>query len=630
MSKKKIYKIDKSNHYRSLLTEVIPFETPIQFSNWGAFNYLNNIKVNVNNRPKILTGIFGENSNQKWSIPYQYRIKKDLYDHRYLALVHPKISNILAEFYRDFDTMIAKTCHRSEFSIRAPIGIAKLFISKKGSKNISNNIEQLDETQSYASSYFTYKYFTHLFKFYESDIYSGLENKFSYLSRLDVNKFFGSIYTHSIAWATKGKLKAKELLETNKEIEKNFFANKFDSMMQWMNYNETNGIVIGPEVSRIFSEIIMQAVDVNLEKALDKLGLKLNVDYFISRYVDDFLVFYNNTETLNKIKSCLKIELEIFKLYLNNEKSLTFSRPFITVESQKKIELSSHINNLFNSFLITKSIDSGKEINKIRVILSRHPESNHSITNFFISSLSNNLYRIKDYEDKLFVDSLLAIISIAFHVLKNDIRVSGVYRIIHFVITILGILKSKSKEISKRIKDKIFSEIIVCLNSAINSQSIIEAMNLLTIIKDLDNNYLLPPSTIDRIIEASLHDSKIDNIGKRLSYFEIVNIFYYIENNANYAEQRNKLLNYSASIFDQCDFTKYAESAYLLLDLIACPYLTFAERKSIAESATRINKISISYPDDLNFIKKHSWFFNWNSKKKLKKLLKKKDYMPSY
>ena len=38
--------------------------------------------------------------------------------------------------------------------------------------------------------------------------------------------------------------------------------------MQRLNYNETNGIVIGPEFSRIFAEIILQRVDKEVEKAL--------------------------------------------------------------------------------------------------------------------------------------------------------------------------------------------------------------------------------------------------------------------------------------------------------------------------------------------------------------------------
>lgn len=42
----------------------------------------------------------------------------------------------------------------------------------------------------------------------------------------------------------------------------------WDKMMQEMNYNETNGIVIGPECSRIFAEVIMQYVDQMVEQQL--------------------------------------------------------------------------------------------------------------------------------------------------------------------------------------------------------------------------------------------------------------------------------------------------------------------------------------------------------------------------
>ncbi len=39
------------------------------------------------------------------------------------------------------------------------------------------------------------------------------------------------------------------------------FAGKFDRLMQQMDYNEANGIIIGPEFSRIFAELILQSVD---------------------------------------------------------------------------------------------------------------------------------------------------------------------------------------------------------------------------------------------------------------------------------------------------------------------------------------------------------------------------------
>ena len=48
--------------------------------------------------------------------------------------------------------------------------------------------------------------------------------------------------------------------------------------MQEMNYNETNGIVIGPEFSRIFAEVILQQIDTSVERELLKLGYIHKVD----------------------------------------------------------------------------------------------------------------------------------------------------------------------------------------------------------------------------------------------------------------------------------------------------------------------------------------------------------------
>ncbi|EXS67912.1 hypothetical protein BF95_26490 [Sphingobium sp. Ant17] len=46
------------------------------------------------------------------------------------------------------------------------------------------------------------------------------------------------------------------------------FANEFDRLMQSMNYNETNGICVGPEISRVFAEIIFSEVDRRILRTL--------------------------------------------------------------------------------------------------------------------------------------------------------------------------------------------------------------------------------------------------------------------------------------------------------------------------------------------------------------------------
>lgn len=64
--------------------------------------------------------------------------------------------------------------------------------------------------------------------------------------KFDVSRCFDSIYTHTLSWALSSKKIVKDNLGTNKDS----FGGKFDRVMQQMNYNETNGIVIGPEFSK--------------------------------------------------------------------------------------------------------------------------------------------------------------------------------------------------------------------------------------------------------------------------------------------------------------------------------------------------------------------------------------------
>ena len=61
--------------------------------------------------------------------------------------------------------------------------------------------------------------------------------------------------------------------------------------MQRVNYNETNGIIVGPEISRIFAEIILQRIDVNVVNRLKQSPylLTLGRDYEVRRYIDDHL-----------------------------------------------------------------------------------------------------------------------------------------------------------------------------------------------------------------------------------------------------------------------------------------------------------------------------------------------------
>lgn len=83
--------------------------------------------------------------------------------------------------------------------------------------------------------------------------------------------------------------------------------------MQHANYKETNGIIVGPEISRIFAEIILQAVDLAILRQLKELyGYSLGRDYEIRRYVDDSYVYANSQEVLEHIITVYQEQLAFY------------------------------------------------------------------------------------------------------------------------------------------------------------------------------------------------------------------------------------------------------------------------------------------------------------------------------
>lgn len=127
--------------------------------------------------------------------------------------------------------------------------------------------------------------------------------------------------------------------------------------MQRMNYNETNGIVIGPEFSRIFAEVILQQVDNNVLSKLAHKKIYNNVDYQCFRYVDDYFFFYNNDEVKTDALTFFVNELKTYKLAINDAKTQHYERPFITNITRAKLEIDNLVDRTF-SYKVVDKIDS--------------------------------------------------------------------------------------------------------------------------------------------------------------------------------------------------------------------------------------------------------------------------------
>ncbi len=112
---------------------------------------------------------------------------------------------------------------------------------------------------------------------------------FEYLIETDITDCYGSIYTHSIAWALHGKEKAKQNRSDNSLI-----GNIIDKHIQSMQNGQTNGIPQGSVLMDFIAEIVLGYADSVLSEQLQK-DININ-DYYILRYRDDYRIFVNNPQ----------------------------------------------------------------------------------------------------------------------------------------------------------------------------------------------------------------------------------------------------------------------------------------------------------------------------------------------
>lgn len=280
-------KINASDRARILLTELLPYEVPMLFSNEGFYLLVTQDRYqHFFGRIIDLSKALGERE-RKYGIPFNYEIRKTIEgDTQILSVMHPYCQHSFIELYQKYDTLMLHLCSRSPFSLRRMNKVASSYYSEtvvnteSAIKDSEFEVvaEEISTQTRYLKSYFKYQPIDLIYKFYEGNDFQRLEQRFNFMMEFDISKCFYHIYTHSIAWAIKDKETSKRNARTES------FENTFDQLMQKSNYNETNGIVVGPEISRIFAEIILQKVDTNvLRKFEADEGCKFGIHFEVRK-----------------------------------------------------------------------------------------------------------------------------------------------------------------------------------------------------------------------------------------------------------------------------------------------------------------------------------------------------------
>ncbi|EFC1755820.1 TPA: RNA-directed DNA polymerase [Escherichia coli] len=650
---------------RVVLSDFLPYEVPIIFSNRHFYNFIVKHQIKhdglnfiwlkrdccLNSLILLLLGLEQNTATVEIvdngisyiitdiehaklpSIAFTFPISHKHKEYRYLSLMHPKGQLLGVDFYRNYKDLITYYSNVSPFSLRSAKRVAgctyidsKSLIESFDKEDLSIEVEGQDYEN--LKSFFVYKKYRNIFEFYESEDHHWCEKRFNFLSKLDVSNCFDSIYTHSISWAVLQKSYAKQHLNKTKST----FPFKFDQLMQRSNYNETNGIIIGPELSRIFAEIIMQSVDNNIINDLNKDGLVLGEDYQVYRYVDDYFIFYNDEDVFNKIRISTQTNLKTYKLSLNKYKEERFSRPIITPITIAKKKIANLISERI-SYNITDndSLDEDSKKGNVYIhqnslstdfksILSVSGITYSDILNYSLSIIERKIKTLfKDYKelskdgsgDRQLINAIVSVVNFTYFIYAVAPKVNSTIKLCRIIQQIIMFVKDQKlgEEYQHIVFKCVFDNSCSILDKySVDKTTPIETLYLLVLIRQLGKYYWLGEKSLMKYFNISF-DGGVYSFDDNLNYFSITSLMFYMSDKKRYDGVRAHLLLHIDNIYSMKVDTLLNESelVHLTLDLIACPYISVSFKKALL-SRYGIDESYVKRIVSLN----EYWFTKWN------------------
>lgn len=646
-------KIRRGDFLRVLVTETGPYETPIIFSTDRLYTNLRNPNALSSLGNKLQAKIISP-SVSDWMTPYHYKIKKNTTQHRRLALLHPRSQWKVMEFYSKYDGQILNACSKSPFSIRSPERIASTFYVP-ASSNFANALKTAsvaqvsdDRDTTFSVSYFTYRGFARLYQFFDSPEFSDLEKQYEHMHMLDMSRCFDSIYTHTIAWALTGKEFAKKNLKAHS------FGKRFDELMQHANQGETNGIPIGPEVSRVFAEIILQKVDLEVITVLrDSDKLEVDRDYTVRRYVDDIIVFGNTQDVTRRIQDRYIDALRCYNLNLNDQKTVHLHRPFATQKSRVIRECSLQSTAFIGRF-ISNPVGGAFSVHKIRdpkhlaesfirTVRSLCLGENvvyEEVSTFLIAIMARNLHEIVDrgstttHADRSNCrDAILALFEVMFFLYTVAPSVSASYKVASAVIIVSQFVDASLSEYASTIKTKLSSlvgefvrHVCATMQRIVGNHVALEVINVLLATRELGTNFQLDEVSVDHVFSPMISGQT------KWSYFDMMSCLYYIGGRAAHHRIRKSIedaIDLELKTLEKAD--RDSEMAHLLLDALSCPFLDRGKREAWAAATLLwIDGVPASADEIATSLDaKEYWFISWEGFDILN-ALRKKELRPAY
>lgn len=638
----KLLRISNSK-YRAVISEVLPYERPVFFTNRFFARFLKYYGVKVENDVLVATRntdepgltefltLLGGKANDKRPC-FQYSITKDgRKEGRCLSVIHPFHQVKMLEFYDRYKTLLIDFCQRSNFSIRYPYKVADYQKKSKGYYKIMSDDALPVDTSESLKHFFSYKHYKNINIFYDDYRFLRAEKKFAKMVKMDLESCFERISPDKLSLAMFGH-----------EMEdcKGSMAYDFCQLQQdFQNLN--NGIIIGPEFSRIYAEIVLQRIDVDVEKILNEKGLSRKEDYLFYRYVDDGFLFFNTEQTKKQFLYTYRNVLARYGLRINKKKVLEFSdRPFvqnigvvknqllhlIDVKFENRLQTFKGFAKMQNKWMDTPTkIDSKTFIGEVRNILRLNGSCDgkcaikyKDITSYLLGIIQKRLiklladfnilygqYKKAEYEgyinkegmqikeryEREFLDFCINIVEILFYFLECDLRMSTSVKTVSIINKLQLFLRGKYQieEYTKsnkfpityvqRLDAKIGDEIAnVFRNVSPKSSNLMEVLNLLEVEKVMNIQYQIEPKVLNDFLK------NCESKSQSLNFFIVFEILHFTKN-ANRYENLDPILNdWLDKQINSLHNTNVSstEAVLTFLEVMCCPWFTPNKKQQYA------------------------------------------------
>ena len=588
----------KRNSIDIILTDMRPVELPMIFTLKIFYDYLINKKIQfkIKNCKQFI-------DNNWHATPLKFHVLKNDFSFRELSLPNPLSMIESVYFIENYQNDIINCMDRSCFSIRKHEKNHDLnFVNKEKQKILYTNLskKQMDYLNLEASgNYFKIYPFQRLSSFYNSEYWFSLIGKYNYFEKVDINKCFDSIYTHTFNWII-----AEKPIDSKKFKNNNIYS-VLDQILQNFNGSITNGIIVGPEFSRMAAEILLQRVDEEVYFDLNNEKYNLKDDYDVIRFIDDIYIFSKNKEIADKISEIYRSKLNFYQLKFNDMKRISGELPYIWFKWKEEIsQYVAYFNKMcfYNFDDNSEYLIKGKKINNLKsksslklkfqniIAAEINIDSVHKMVSYMLSSIYNKLDSSSSktiFNEKGMGIAIRNFLDLIFFIYSFSLSYVNSQKIV-------SIINLIDKEIPSKILAK---ELFIITNkyNYIFDTYIDDIGNLLLLISFFEIN--LDLHTEMKLQEKILKSKNPLNYAVFLLYTRYNRDF-----NAEFVHKiETKIAEELEKICNMKDFFLYPSTWWIYI-FINCPFISYSTNESIIQKVEECKTYLISNCDAQNEI----------------------------